>query len=1136
MVVVLCLYNTSDSTTAADTTKKLTVNNYSNSTIYLLRVFTDNGTEPYHRTTVGKVETSRSFVLPGDDKTVYQGQTCVMTPRGSSMPDTFRQIVDQNVEKQRITLVSDPERPLTSGDTVEFYLNGPYIIESGASKTVEDLPGNVYRVFGAGDQGPQDIPVGQQDQTKDFGGSEEAQQKAKSTNALNSIPGQRRKVTFVNNSGEPLRVSWSHGAKKGFPQSVLPGAENRVTSSVGVLWTIRNLKGEVLRQKTIYRDETVSVTVHQPLPKSENGYPDTNHRLVDRYDRKLPASLPYVRFYKLNSANQWVQQSDVLKLRSLLNAPDIPKYGHIGRFEDWYLLPMDQGKSYHFEAFSADFKPKIAVFSKFQPQYGGGWKNGSRDDDRRAVISAFTPQIRRNQWVVVSSVFPFPSLNRWHEDVWTAADGRILRISKNNIEITEADGQITQLTCALSAEVDVATTEERDFDTRFRPGDTIDGVTLETGHRLLVKDQLDPSENGIYIVGAVNTKTKDGVRRVTETSENRPLRVRPEFFYSGQDVLGVRIAVRQGTANRNTAWTCKANYYGAQSAIVGSHHLVFDGPSPLLQAFDASPPRDNSTTSQTIKVTFADDDKQGEPTRTENLVWETPDKFTWRENTWNAARVRNYTFTHSSYNDAYHDKATYTEASQVLLGESPQLSASGPCYIYLNFDGWTGSHPVKTRAERGEISAFRPDDWDKRIQHYLFKTAEQFSPFDVIVTRIHGNGVHSSSGTDTTVFIGDDTKNDGRNYFNMPTLRNYDFGNRKSDIGWVDPVNNNDFLSFFGEDQVVAELKMEQTIAHEVGHSLGLSHVRVARRWPTGVILDEDPPDGSEHNQPATMSYDTPFSRFGDEALPVTLYNYNSVEKKTVKYWSKKEEGDPPTYTQVPRTYSKWGESEIRFQNSYRYLLYLFGRRAQDDVCSVADLSTISWSYVDAGRLAAARKRLLDARPNSHTTRVGRVPQEWTDAVERHRAAREDSRQFRMPKEIRPGQFLSGQIERLGDYDVYFVSGDHDEDLVAFCSAQEKLDTGRLDPILLGYQESTDHSSRLNYRYLEGRGQEPAEFEFVSQELDEYDYNSGVKVKPQFPVSARFEFSPDDNGYYIVVGAKDAGSTGGYTLMVELAD
>src|SRR5688500_7583864 len=56
--------------------------------------------------------------------------------------------------------------------------------------------------------------------------------------------------------------------------------------------------------------------------------------------------------------------------------------------------------------------------------------------------------------------------------------------------------------------VRVATTANGTLATAFENGDTIDGVALVTGDRILIKDQTTQSENGIYVVAASGAPTR----------------------------------------------------------------------------------------------------------------------------------------------------------------------------------------------------------------------------------------------------------------------------------------------------------------------------------------------------------------------------------------------------------------------------------------------------------------------------------------------------------------------------------------------------------------------------------------------------------------------------------------------------
>ena len=56
--------------------------------------------------------------------------------------------------------------------------------------------------------------------------------------------------------------------------------------------------------------------------------------------------------------------------------------------------------------------------------------------------------------------------------------------------------------------VRVATTANGTLASSFANGQTVDGITLATGDRILIKDQTSSSENGIYIVSASGIPTR----------------------------------------------------------------------------------------------------------------------------------------------------------------------------------------------------------------------------------------------------------------------------------------------------------------------------------------------------------------------------------------------------------------------------------------------------------------------------------------------------------------------------------------------------------------------------------------------------------------------------------------------------
>src|SRR5262245_48330683 len=69
-------------------------------------------------------------------------------------------------------------------------------------------------------------------------------------------------------------------------------------------------------------------------------------------------------------------------------------------------------------------------------------------------------------------------------------------------------------------------------------GDSIDGVTVATNDRVLLKDQSDPIENGIYIIGATNGTT-----------------ARANDADSTSEVQSATVMVEEGSTHGDTGWT-----------------------------------------------------------------------------------------------------------------------------------------------------------------------------------------------------------------------------------------------------------------------------------------------------------------------------------------------------------------------------------------------------------------------------------------------------------------------------------------------------------------------------------------------------------------------------------------------------
>lgn len=106
----------------------------------------------------------------------------------------------------------------------------------------------------------------------------------------------------------------------------------------------------------------------------------------------------------------------------------------------------------------------------------------------------------------------------------------------------------------IKASVRAATTAAGTLSTDFENGDVIDGVTLSTGDRILIKNQADPIENGIYTVNASGAPT------------------RAVDYASGSQAAGTFTFVEEGTVNADNGYVCTND--GATDTV-GTDGLTF---------------------------------------------------------------------------------------------------------------------------------------------------------------------------------------------------------------------------------------------------------------------------------------------------------------------------------------------------------------------------------------------------------------------------------------------------------------------------------------------------------------------------------------------------------------------------------
>ena len=106
------------------------------------------------------------------------------------------------------------------------------------------------------------------------------------------------------------------------------------------------------------------------------------------------------------------------------------------------------------------------------------------------------------------------------------------------------------------------TTANITISTALNNGDTLDGVTLANGDRVLVKNQSTQSQNGIYVVGSSPARAAD--------------------LAAGANAAGFFTFVEQGTVNAENGFVCTSNN---GSAVVGTNNLTiaqFSGAGQII--------------------------------------------------------------------------------------------------------------------------------------------------------------------------------------------------------------------------------------------------------------------------------------------------------------------------------------------------------------------------------------------------------------------------------------------------------------------------------------------------------------------------------------------------------------------------
>jgi hypothetical protein len=138
---------------------------------------------------------------------------------------------------------------------------------------------------------------------------------------------------------------------------------------------------------------------------------------------------------------------------------------------------------------------------------------------------------------------------------FSGTSGKLIQDGGTLLSDLATVGYVDNLVQGLSWKkaVRAATTTAGTLATSFENGDSIDGVTLATNDRILIKNQSTASENGIYTVNASGAPT-----RATDAD-------------TGAEMVNATVFVSEGTTLADTQWTCSTN----APITIGSTSLSF---------------------------------------------------------------------------------------------------------------------------------------------------------------------------------------------------------------------------------------------------------------------------------------------------------------------------------------------------------------------------------------------------------------------------------------------------------------------------------------------------------------------------------------------------------------------------------
>jgi len=190
-----------------------------------------------------------------------------------------------------------------------------------------------------------------------------------------------------------------------------------------------------------------------------------------------------------------------------------------------------------------------------ETSYGQASANGSSTNYARADHTHGTPALGTTTPNAIAGVTgnagiaTTPSKEDHTHAFTPAADLSMAGFKLTNVATPAADtdaankGYVDSVAQGLDTKASVvaATTTNGTLATAFANGQVVDGVTLATNDRILIKNQTDATANGIYTVNASGAPTRSADMNV------------------GSEFPSAYVFVEQGTVNADTGWVCTNN-------------------------------------------------------------------------------------------------------------------------------------------------------------------------------------------------------------------------------------------------------------------------------------------------------------------------------------------------------------------------------------------------------------------------------------------------------------------------------------------------------------------------------------------------------------------------------------------------